>query len=66
MIDASGSALARLLVVDVEPTIRQALARFLRDRGFVVHECGSGPAALALLEHERFVVMLCDVRMPEM
>ena len=58
--------IARVLVVDDEATIRQALARFLRERGYDVHECGSGPAALALLQHERFVVMLCDVRMPEM
>jgi putative nucleotidyltransferase with HDIG domain len=52
--------------VDDESSIRQAIARFLRERGYDVHVCGSGPAALALLEHERFVVMLCDVRMPEM
>ena len=60
------SGVARVLVVDDEATIRQTLARFLRECGYDVHECGSGPAALALLEHERFVVMLCDVRMPEM
>ena len=59
-------AVGRVLVVDDEATIRQALARFLRECGYDVHVCGSGPAALALLEHERFVAMLCDVRMPEM
>jgi len=63
-IDSPG--IARVLVVDDEAAIRQALARYLRERGYDVHECGSGPAALALLQHERFVVMLCDVRMPEM
>jgi putative two-component system response regulator len=57
---------SRILVVDDEETIRQAIARFLQERGYDVHVCGSGPAALALLEHERFVVMLCDVRMPGM
>jgi putative nucleotidyltransferase with HDIG domain len=31
-----------------------------------VHACASGAAALAELEHEPFVVMLCDDRMPEM
>ena len=62
----SASGLARILIVDDDGAIRQALARFLRERGYDVHECGSGPAALALLGHERFVVMLCDVRMPEM
>jgi putative nucleotidyltransferase with HDIG domain len=63
---ASTPGVARILVVDDEATIRQAIARFLTERGYDVHVCGSGPAALALLEHERFVVMLCDVRMPEM
>ena len=64
---ASGApGVSRVLVVDDESSIRQAIARFLRERGYDVHVCGSGPAALALLEHERFVVMLCDVRMPEM
>jgi putative two-component system response regulator len=62
----SNTGLARILLVDDEATIRLALARFLRERGYDVHECDSGPAAIALLERERFVVMLCDVRMPEM
>jgi putative two-component system response regulator len=62
----SASGLPRILLVDDESTIRIALARFLRERGYEVHECGSGPAALAVLQQERFVVMLCDVRMPEM
>ena len=63
----SGAAsFARILIVDDESTIRSALARFLRDRGYDVHECGSGPAALALLAQERFALMLCDVRMPGM
>jgi putative two-component system response regulator len=64
--DASTPGVSRVLVVDDESAIRQAIARFLRERGYDVHVCGSGPAALALLEHERFVVMLCDIRMPEM
>jgi putative two-component system response regulator len=63
---AGAPGVSRVLVVDDESSIRQAIARFLGERGYDVHVCGSGPAALALLEHERFVVMLCDVRMPEM
>jgi putative two-component system response regulator len=58
--------MARILLVDDEATIRLALARFLRERGYDVRECDSGPAAIAVLEKERFVVMLCDVRMPGM
>jgi putative two-component system response regulator len=56
----------RLLVVDDEEAIRSALARFLRGRGYEVEVAESGQAALALLERQQFVLMLCDVRMPEM
>ncbi|HEY2067544.1 MAG TPA: HD domain-containing phosphohydrolase [Gemmatimonadaceae bacterium] len=56
----------RVLVVDDEDTIRVALSRFLRSQGYEVEVAESGAAALAALERQRFVVMLCDVRMPEM
>ena len=57
---------SRILVIDDESADRQLLARFFRERGWDVQVCGSGQAALALLERERFMVVLCDVRMPEM
>ena len=57
---------ARVLIVDDEATVRGALAGFLRARGYDVHECDSGPAALALLQHDRFAVLLSEVRMPGM
>lgn len=68
-IEAAGSALAqdsirRILVVDDEPTIRLALSRFLRTRGFEVELADAGAAALELLGRERFALMLCDLRMP--
>jgi putative two-component system response regulator len=56
----------RVLIVDDEETIRTALGRFLRTRGYEVEVAESGIAALALLERQRFVVMVCDVRMPGM
>ena len=56
----------RVLVVDDEETIRTALARYLRTQGYDVEVADSGATALDRLEHERFVVMLCDVRMPDM
>lgn len=56
----------RLLVVDDEEPIRSALARFLRSRGFEVTTAESGHTALRALNDERFVGMLCDIRMPEM
>jgi putative nucleotidyltransferase with HDIG domain len=62
----SEPAQLRILVVDDEEAIRTTLARFLRTQGCEVEVAESGAAALALLERQRFVVMLCDVRMPEM
>ena len=60
------TAARRVLVVDDEETIRLALGKFLRSRGYDVHTADSGMAALAQLEHQQFVLMLCDVRMPGM
>lgn len=56
----------RLLVVDDEEAIRTALARFLRARGFEVMTAESGMAALNVLTQEKFVGILCDIRMPGM
>jgi putative nucleotidyltransferase with HDIG domain len=63
---ATTSALPRVLVVDDEETIRTAIARFLRSRGYEVEVAESGIAALVMLERQRFVLMVCDVRMPGM
>ena len=57
---------SRVLIVDDDATIRHPLVHDLRERGYDVHACESGSAALMLLERERFMVMLCDVRTPEM
>ncbi len=67
--DASSVApdsLRRVLVVDDEETIRLALSRFLRLRGYEVEVAGSGAAALAALAHRKFALMVCDLRMPGM
>jgi putative two-component system response regulator len=56
----------RLLVVDDDDTIRLALSKFLRSRGYAVETSSSGAAALERLEREKFMLMLCDVRMPGM
>lgn len=70
-LEAAGAAsvedtLRRILVVDDETTIRLALSRFLRTRGFEVEVADSGPAALEALGRQRFALMLCDLRMPGM
>lgn len=55
----------RILVVDDEEAICQALAKFLRSRGYDVQTAHSGQEALETLTRDsRFMLMLCDVRMP--
>ena len=58
--------MTRILVVDDEETIRLALRKFLRSRGYEVEIASSGDHALQVLEEESFALMLCDVRMPGM
>ena len=57
----------RVLVVDDEPTIRTALARYLRRRGWDADEAEDGSVALQKLGHsapERYQVVVSDLRMP--
>jgi cyclic di-GMP phosphodiesterase len=54
----------RVLVVDDEESIRRAIGKFLRSRGFEVVTADSGMEALEQLAQQSFVLMLCDVRMP--
>ena len=57
---------ARILLVDGAATTRRTFARFFRERGYEVHECEAGADALALLDRERFAVLLCEVRLSGM
>ena len=56
----------RVLILDDEESIRVALGRLLQSRGYDVVVAETPAVALAALEVDRFAVMLCDVRMPEM
>jgi response regulator RpfG family c-di-GMP phosphodiesterase len=56
----------RILIVDDEETIRLALRKFLRSRGYEVEIAGSGEQAMQVLDNGTFSLMLCDVRMPGM
>lgn len=58
--------MSRILIVDDEETIRLALRKFLRSRGYEVEIAGAGDQALQILDRESFSLMLCDVRMPGM
>lgn len=55
-----------VLVVEDEPTVRDALTRFLRTQGFDVHTAADGGAALEHLRGNEVSLMLLDIRMPGM
>ncbi|RJP19647.1 MAG: sigma-54-dependent Fis family transcriptional regulator [Deltaproteobacteria bacterium] len=54
----------RILVVDDEASLRDALGRILAAEGYEVRQAGDGREALRILGEERFDFILCDLRMP--
>ena len=56
----------KILIVDDEYTILEALQEYLSLRGYEVVTAGRGDEALALLQQERPQVMLLDIRLPGM
>ncbi len=56
----------RVLVVDDEPTIRQALGILLRRADYEVVAVDSGEQAVALLRAAHFDQLVLDLRIPDM
>jgi len=54
----------KLLIVEDEPSLRDALAYALESEGFVVVSCDRGDAALEVFERERPDLVLLDVMLP--
>lgn len=58
--------MARILVVEDDLNTLSGLVEIVKDEGYDTVGVESGKKALKVLEHERFDVMLTDLRMPEM
>jgi len=56
----------RILIVDDEASLRDALARILTAEGYEVRQAGDGREALGILAASPFEFLLCDLRMPVM
>lgn len=56
----------RVLAIDDEPHILQAIKRLLRKDGYEVLTAQGGKAALDVLSTTEVAVIICDQRMPEM
>ena len=55
--------MARILLVDDEPSILSVLTTLLRKQGFEVVPANGGEAASQLINTERFDLLLTDIRM---
>jgi PAS domain S-box-containing protein len=56
----------KILAIDDEPVIRDSIASYLEDSGFLVLQAGNGQTGLTLLREEQPDLVLLDLRMPEM
>ncbi|HEX6291178.1 MAG TPA: response regulator [Herpetosiphonaceae bacterium] len=54
----------RILVIDDDEAVRRTLAELLRRDAYIVATAPNGQAALALVEHEVFDLVLLDLWMP--
>ena len=57
---------ARILVIDDERAVRELISDALGIEGHDVHTAENGKEALDLIGQNRYDLVLCDLRMPEM
>jgi sigma-B regulation protein RsbU (phosphoserine phosphatase) len=62
----SNSENPKLLIVDDEPKVRNALKRVLRDTNYEIIEAANGREAISLLQQQDCDLAIADLRMPEM
>lgn len=56
----------RILIVDDNPDICQALRDLLESQQYAVQSVGSGGAALALVRDQRFAAVVLDLELPDL
>jgi sigma-B regulation protein RsbU (phosphoserine phosphatase) len=56
----------RILVIDDDALVRQSVADYLSDNGYLVDVASDGKQGLALFETCQPNLIICDLRMPEM
>jgi len=60
------NAIQNVLIVDDETVVRNGISRALEKKGMSTSQADSGQKALAILENQRFDLVLLDIRMPDM
>jgi DNA-binding NtrC family response regulator len=56
----------KILIVDDERSIRNSLKEILMDEGYDVDVAENGVQGLTMVEKEKYDVIFCDIKMPEM
>jgi len=56
--------MARILIIEDDPTLRAALTQYLKAAGFLVTSAENGKHALDLINDAAFDVIVSDIRMP--
>ena len=58
--------MAKILVIDDEKSIRKTLKEILEYEKYQVDEAADGSEGIALIEKNKYDVILCDIKMPKM
>ena len=56
----------KILVVDDERAIRNSLKEILGDEGYDVDVAEDGAIAVQMVEKEKYNIIFCDIKMPNM
>ncbi len=58
--------MAKILIIDDEKSIRKTLREILEYEKYQVEEAADGAEGLALIQKDKFDIILCDIKMPKM
>jgi DNA-binding NtrC family response regulator len=58
--------MAKILIIDDEKSIRRTLREILEYEKYQVDEAADGIEAIAMIEKEKYDIVLCDIKMPKM
>ncbi len=58
--------MAKILIIDDEKSIRKTLREILEYEKYQVDEAADGVEGLALIQKEKYDIVLCDIKMPKM
>lgn len=58
--------MAKLLIIDDEKSIRKTLREILEYEKYQVDEASDGAEGIAMIQKEKYDIVLCDIKMPKM